>query len=216
MHDEEDDRGRARPSSVISLTPRRRSTDVDAHLVDVDAGACRRASGGPARLHVGRLGPTWTRIRSPPAPRQRLDLGVVARCRRARGRASASSVTLVVGRWDLPRHAALEVDAEVQAPGEQRQQADEDEHAGDGEADPALADEVEVGLAVVQAVPARCPCAGVGLPARRPDGRRGRSSRCPHERLLVGADRLAVVHAEHVGVPAERACCGSAGSPPAA
>ena len=75
----------------------------------------------------------------------------------------------LVGR-DLPHGAALEVDAEVEAAGDQRHQADQDHDARDREPQLAAADEVEVGLAVVEPGPDRA--ARPIVPARHSRSRR--------------------------------------------
>ena len=66
------------------------------------------------------------------------------------------------GRLDLPRGAALEVDAVVEALGEQGEQAGGDDHGRGDEPDAGPADEVERRLAVVEAV---AEGAALGVPA---------------------------------------------------
>ena len=186
--------------SVIS-DPHDGAHRVQAHVLQVTAGGLGQVL-ADGRLHLGGLGPDLDAQALARRRAERLDLGV----------AGGDPVVLQDGRdlilgdrggVHLPGHATFEVDAVVQAAPGQRDQRQHDQQAGDGEADPPLADEVEGRLAVVEPVPEAGP---LGLARRR--GRRSRERvrhfGCSHEDLLVdgGLTRGDTEHLVLAGVEA--------------
>ncbi len=122
-----------------------------AHLRDLHVGDVQPGELGQGAAHLVAVGGV-ARLRLDPQPlalvlTKRLDLDIGQTDRR---QGLAGLTDRHVG-GHHPRAAALEVDTEVEPPGGQPPQADEDDQPGDGEPQLLATDEVDVGLAVVEA-----------------------------------------------------------------